>query len=173
MTGLTAILAWVLAAQAPAPAQSRPAHVITMRADLESPAASRTMVVLRGFVERHPGVAAIEFRIAPPAGTVRAVDRAVLAAQAQNAGLGMAELILANPDRRSTDDFVAMARQLRLDQSSFREALAGDGADRAAADDLAAAAAAKPPRPVIVAIDGEALASPPTLADLESRLVKR
>lgn len=173
MIGLIAIAACVLAAQVPATAEPRPAHVMTMRADLESPAASRTMVVLRGFVERHPGVALIEFHIAPPAGNVRAVDRAVLAAQAQNAGLGMAELILANPGRRSTDDFVAMARQLRLDESSFREALARDGVDSAAADDIAAAAAAKPPRPVTVAIDGEPLAAPPTLAELESRLVKR
>lgn len=174
MIGVTAILTMALLAQTPVTAESKtPAHVITIHADLESQTASRAMVVLRGFVERYPGLAAIEFHVAPPGGELRAVDRAVVAAQAQNAGVRMAELILANPGRRTVDDLSAMARQLELDERSFREALARDTVDDAVATDMATAAAAKPPRPVTVAINGQVLAAPPTLADLESRLVVR
>jgi hypothetical protein len=168
-----ALLAFATA-QAPAAADAKgPAHAISIHADLESAAASRAMVVLRSFVERHPGIASIEFHVAPPKGELRAVDRAVIAAQAQNAGLAMAELILANPGRRTTDDLVAMARQLRLDEPSFRTALARTDVDGSVAADLAAAAAAKPAKPVTVAIDGQTLTAMPTLADLESRLAVR
>ena len=174
MIGVIWILAsGALAQAAPAAMPHAPAHVIAIHADLESPAASRAMVVLRAFVERHPGVAAIEFHLAPPRGELRDVDRAVLAAQAQKTGLEMAELILANPGRRAAEDLVAMARQLHLDESSFRKALTGAGVEHAATADLAAAAAAMPPRPVTVAIDGQPLNAALTLADLESRLIVR
>ena len=173
MIGLAAILACAIVAQAPATPESKPAHVITIRADLENPAASRAIVVLRSFVERHPGIASIEFHLAPPKGELRGVDRAVIAAQAQNAGLAMAELILANPGRRTTDDLVAMARQLRLDEPVFRTALARTDVDGLVAADLASAAAAKPARPVTVAIDGQTLTTMPTMADLESRMAVR
>ena len=169
MIGIIVMLAHAAFVQAPAPSQA-PAHVIAIHADLESPVASRAMVVLRAFVDRYPGVAAIEFHLAPPGGELRAVDRAVVAAQAQNAGLKMAELILANPGRRSKDDLVAMARQLRLDDSAFRDALGRNAVDGAVAADLAAAASAKPARPVTVAIDGQPLNAAITLGELESRL---
>ncbi len=63
-----------------------------------------------------------------------------------------------------------MARQLRLDDSAFRDALARDAVDGAVAADLAAAASAKPARPVTVAIDGQPLNAAITLGELESRL---
>lgn len=174
MIGAAAIAVLLLAnAQAPVPQAGPPAHVISIRADLESPLASRAMVVVRAFVARHPDVASIELHLAPPRGELRAVDRAVVAAAAQtkDAGLAMAELILANPDRRATDDLIAMARQLRLDERAFRTALASADIGAAAQADLAAAA--KPSPPVIVAIDGQALTGTLSLADLESRLVVR
>ena len=164
------IVALICAAFAQAPA---PAHVVALHADLESPSAARAMVVLRAFVDRHPGVAAIEFHLAPPRGELRAVDRAVIAAQAQKAGLEMAELILANPGRLSADDLVAMARQLRLDDAAFRKALTQDTVDESVAADLAAATAAKPPRPLLLTIDGQAWTGEVTLPGLESRLAVR
>jgi hypothetical protein len=161
-------------AQAPVSPAAPPAHVISIHADLESPLASRAMVVVRTFVAAHPGVASIEFHLAPPAGELRAVDRAVAAAGAQtkDASLAMAELILANPDRRGTDDLIAMARQLRLDEGAFRTALTSGEIGAAMRADLSAAAA-KPSPPVLVAIDGQVLTGTLTLADLESRLVVR
>lgn len=168
MTRVIAVLICAAFAQAPAPP-----HVVAIHADLESPAAARAMIVLRAFVERHPGVAAIEFHLAPPRGELRAVDRAVMAAQAQKAGLEMAELILANPGRRTADDLVAMARQLRLDDASFRKALTQDTVDESVAADLATAAAAKPPSPLLLTIDGQAWTGEFTLPGLELRLAVR
>lgn len=173
MIGLMAMTLSVALTQTPAASvRQTPPHVLAIYADLESQAASRMMVVLRAFVERHPGVAAIEFHLAPPGGELRLVDRAVVAAQAQDAGLRMAELILANPGRRSEDDLVAMSRQLGLDAASFREALARDDVGSAVVADLTATPV-KPPQPVRIEIDGLPLSVAPTLADLESRLVVR
>lgn len=131
------------------------------------------MVVLRAFTERHPGVASVELHLVPPDGRVRPVDRAAIAARAQDAGLRMAELMLANPGRRTGPDFLAMARQLRLNEEQFTAGLPTAGADSAVAADAAAAASLRLPKEVGVVIDGLPLPSAAlTMSDLENRLVR-
>ena len=160
-----------LASQAPQAPAAPPAHVIAVYADLDTAAALRAFVVLRAFSEKHPGVAAIDVHVNPPDGRARAVDRAAIAARGLKAALPMAELIAINQGQRTDDDFVTMARQLRLEQDRFRAALAAD-VDAAVAEDVAAAAALKLPRDVAVVIDGEPLRAPVTLAELEKRLIE-
>jgi hypothetical protein len=152
------------------PAAAAPAHTIAFYADLDDPAAARAVIVLRAFVEAHPGVAVVEVHPNPPAGRARPVDRALVAARGLNAGLQMAELILVNRESRTAKDFLAMARQLRLDATKYQEALASPDLDAAIADDVAAAASLKGTKGAALLIDGEPLATEVTLAALESRL---
>ena len=165
-------LGFAQAPPSPPPGQdvTKPAHVIAVYVDLDSAAASRAMVVLRAFTDRHPGVAAVELHLMAPEGRARTVDRAALAAEGQGAGLRMAELMLANQARRTGADFLAMARQLRLDEAQFTAALAADSSTRSLAADAATAASLGLPRDVAIVIDGQPLASAITLVDLERRL---
>ena len=169
---VTCALGFAQAPAGPATVQevAKPAHVIAMYVDLDSAAASQAMVVVRAFAVRHPGVASVELHLVPPDGRVRAVDRAAIAAQAQNAGLPMAELILANPARRTGADFLAMARQLRLHENQFEAALATADADPGVAADAATAATLKLSRGIALVIDGQPVASEVTLSELERRL---
>jgi hypothetical protein len=167
---LLAATAIALAQAQPPAAAVTPPHLIAVYADLESPVAARAMVVVRSFLVLHPGSAALEVHLTPPDGHIREVDRAVLAAQAQGAAVAMAELVLANPTRRSAEDFVAMAQQLRLDVAAFRAAWSAATGDPAVAGDLAAAAGLKLRKDGGLVIDGQAVPAPATLADLERRL---
>jgi len=89
--------------------------------DFSGETSSRLAVVLDALRHRHPNDVRIVFRQLPPEHEAAAelLHRAALAAGRQGRFWDMARVVLANQEKVSREDLVAMAGQLQLDVTRF------------------------------------------------------
>lgn len=147
---------------------AEPAVVIQFFADLDSAPASHAAAVVRALLERYPQRLAVDFHPRPADGQLHPADVAVVAAAAQQRGWQMAELLLANQDRRHGRDFAAMARQLELDTDRFAQAMSDEaGATQVVKASLAEAARLKVPKDAFLFVNDEPV--PATIANFEAK----
>jgi protein-disulfide isomerase len=128
-------------AQLPARGPEKAVVEIVEFCDFESEACARVAVVLHVLVETYPDDVRLTFRhVAPPDHQADLLSySAVLAAAGQQRGWEMWDMVFANQDRRTREGLMLMARQLRLDEQRFAEALDNGKVESVSAGDREAA----------------------------------
>jgi protein-disulfide isomerase len=179
-----AAIAWALVASLgagqpspPPPNERGPADArvtVVEYCTYDSDACSRLAVMLSVVLHEFDGQVRLIFHHVQADGTPAASlrYRAALVAGGQDAFWPMHEMLLANRDRGSLGDLVAMAGQLGLDTAQFRARLASDEILAAANRDAQSAAAQGVTTTPFVVVNGRALASVKEVKDLRDAIAQ-